>query len=103
MRRRIGLTVILAALSPLIRASDATSLIQAVRNSDKDTIAALLRTQHVDVNQAQPDGATALSWAALRGDVAIADLLIRAGPMSIAPTNTPRRRFPSPVPARIYP
>ena len=35
--------------------------------------------QKVDVNVAQPDGATALHWAAHRNDVAIADLLIRAG------------------------
>jgi len=37
------------------------------------------RSPAVDVNAASGDGATALHWAAHRDDVAIADLLIRAG------------------------
>jgi uncharacterized protein len=41
-------------------------------------VRALLK-QRIDVNRAQGDGATALHWAAHRDDLAIADLLIRAG------------------------
>ncbi len=35
--------------------------------------------QHVDVNIPQPDGSTALTWAAHWNDVETADLLIAAG------------------------
>jgi uncharacterized protein len=53
-------------------------LIQAVKDRRIDTVRALL-TQHADVNATEGDGATALHWAAHRDDLAIADLLIRAG------------------------
>lgn len=52
-------------------------LIEAVRNRDAAAARALMA--RVDVNLAQPDGATALHWAAHWDDVAIADALIRAG------------------------
>jgi uncharacterized protein len=56
-------------------------LIDAVRNRDVDAVRALLKPRPlpVDVNAAAGDGATALHWAAHRDDLAIADLLIRAG------------------------
>jgi ankyrin repeat protein len=53
-------------------------LIQAVKARDVEMVRALLK-QRVDVNAPQGDGATALHWAAHRDDLAIADLLIRAG------------------------
>jgi ankyrin repeat protein len=53
-------------------------LVDAARSGDKAAVASLLK-QHVDVNAAQPDGATAISWAAYRDDLAAADLLISAG------------------------
>jgi hypothetical protein len=53
-------------------------LIQAVKRRDVDAVRALLK-QRVDVNAVQGDGATALHWAAHRDDLAVADLLIRAG------------------------
>src|SRR4029077_4895737 len=53
-------------------------LIQAVKDKDADSVRALLK-QRVDVNATQGDGATALHWAAHRDDLAIADLLLRAG------------------------
>ena len=53
-------------------------LIQAVRDRQIESVRALLR-QRLDVNAAQGDGATALHWAAHLDDLAIADLLIRAG------------------------
>jgi len=55
-----------------------TRLIDAVRRVDANAVRRLIE-QKIDVNAAQPDGATALHWAAHRNDVAIADLLIRAG------------------------
>jgi len=56
-------------------------LIQAVKNRDVESVRALLteRPVRIDVNATQGDGASALHWAAHRDDLAIADLLIRAG------------------------
>src|SRR5690349_13434364 len=53
-------------------------LIQAVRNNDKESVQALLK-QRADVNLAQGDGATALHWASRNDNLAMADLLLRAG------------------------
>src|ERR1700730_10279102 len=53
-------------------------LVEAVKKRDKEAIRSLLR-QHVDVNTAQADGATALAWAAHWDDMETADLLIRGG------------------------
>ena len=50
----------------------------AVEHRDARAVQALLK-QRVDVNAAQPDGATALHWAAHWDDVATAELLLRAG------------------------
>ena len=56
-------------------------LIEAAKNRDAEAVHALLKPRPlpVDVNAAAGDGATALHWAAHRDDLAIADLLIRAG------------------------
>ncbi len=53
-------------------------LIDAVKAADKTAIRSLLQ-QHVDVNAAEPDGATALHWAARANDLQTAEMLIRAG------------------------
>lgn len=53
-------------------------LIDAVKAADKAAIRALLQ-QRVDVNAAEPDGATALHWAARANDLQTAEMLIRAG------------------------
>ena len=56
-------------------------LIEAVKSRDVEAVRALLqqRAPKIDVNAAEGDGATALHWAAHRDDLAIADLLLRAG------------------------
>src|SRR5882762_8705125 len=59
-------------------------LIRAVKGRDVDAVRALVK-QRVDVNATQGDGATALHWAAHCDDLAIADLLIRAGARANAP------------------
>lgn len=73
-------------------------LVDAVQHRQKAAVQALLM-QKVDVNTPQPDGATALAWAAHWDDLETADLLIRAGananaandygvtPLSLACTN----------------
>jgi ankyrin repeat protein len=75
-------SVLLALICTLARVLDGaapdTRLIDAVRRVDANAVRRLIE-QKVDVNVTQPDGATALHWAAHRNDVAIADLLIRAG------------------------
>ena len=62
----------LAATSPDLR------LVDAVKNQDSAAIRSLLK-QHVDVNAAEGDGATALAWAAHQDDLEVVDLLIHAG------------------------
>ena len=73
-------------------------LVDAVAKQDMETARSLLR-QNPDVNAAQPDGATALHWAAHWDDLEMAEQLIRAGananaandygatPLSLACTN----------------
>jgi uncharacterized protein len=53
-------------------------LLEAAKRNDPSAVYALLR-QHVDVNAAQSDGATALMWAAHWNDSDLVDKLIRAG------------------------
>ena len=53
-------------------------LVNAVRHDDREAVRALLQEQ-VDVNLPQPDGATALHWAAYLDDLETADLLLGAG------------------------
>jgi ankyrin repeat protein len=73
-------TIVLAWLLAAAGAGAApdTRLVDAARTGDAARVRALLQ-QHVDVNAAGPDGATALHWAAHRDDLAAADLLLRAG------------------------
>src|SRR5712691_8608864 len=59
-------------------------LVEAVQHRDGKAARALIK-EAVDVNAAQPDGATAVAWAAHWDDLEIADFLIRAG----ADVNTP--------------
>ena len=54
-------------------------LIAAVKAADVDAVRALIVDRGVDVNQAAPDGATALHWAVHRNDAALVDLLLAAG------------------------
>jgi ankyrin repeat protein len=59
-------------------ASDDLRLVDAAKNQNTALVATLLK-QRVDVNGRQPDGATALHWAAHWDDVKSAEQLIRAG------------------------
>lgn len=67
----------LSAASAAI-AGSGQELIQAVQNDDQSAVAQLL-AQKADVNAREDDGATALSWAALRCNRDIAALLLSAG------------------------
>ena len=52
-------------------------LVDAVKSGDKAAILALLDA-HADVNAPEPDGTTALAWAARLDDLEVADRLLRA-------------------------
>ena len=54
------------------------AIITAVRSADTHAVRTLI-SHGIDVNTAQPDGATALHWAAYRDDVEVAELLLHHG------------------------
>ena len=74
--RAVSLGVLFSAA--VFGATGDLRLIEAVKNGDIAAVRSLLE-QHVDVNATQPDGATALAWAAERDDLETADLLIQSG------------------------
>ena len=69
--------VVLVSVAGLGAASNRPALIDAVKQADTASVRALL--QQVDVNAPEPDGTTALHWAAHGDDPEILDLLIQAG------------------------
>ncbi len=95
----------LAAVSAAAATGD-VRLIQAVKPADPVAVRALLQKQ-ADVNGADPDGTTALHWAAYQGDAETTALLVRAGATSTPPipgasrhgnqppTTATRRSWPS--------
>jgi uncharacterized protein len=73
----IWLGAALVAVSSLAGAAE-TSIVEAVKNGDRTAVRSLIR-QRTNVNIAEPDGTTALHWAAQRSDVESVELLIKAG------------------------
>ena len=71
-------TVLLLSVGNAAGATGDFRLAHAVKDRDQATVRSLLK-QKADVNTPQPDGATALHWAAYWEDVETAELLIRAG------------------------
>ncbi|MGE3189550.1 MAG: ankyrin repeat domain-containing protein, partial [Vicinamibacterales bacterium] len=67
-----------AVLLSAILQAQATPVADAAMRGDVDQVQTLLR-EGGDVNQAGGDGTTALHWAAMRGDRALADMLLYAG------------------------
>lgn len=97
--RSIPIAVLLLLVAAATQAAGARApLADAVQKMDRVQIRALVR-QHANINAPQPDGMTALHWAAYQDDVDIARLLVRAGanakavnrygvtPLSLACTN----------------
>src|SRR5215218_6819002 len=80
MRTMIIGTVGALAMSVWLHAGApaATTVADAAMSHDADAVRALLK-QGGDVNAAQGDGMTALHWAAMHGDAALADTLLFAG------------------------
>jgi ankyrin repeat protein len=83
---------------PATNSNQSAPLADAVKKQDKQAVQALLKKK-ADVNATQPDGATALHWAAYMDDADTTALLLRAGakadvannygmtPLALAATN----------------
>jgi ankyrin repeat protein len=72
---RLVLSLILASVFCLAGES---SLIDAIRDQDRNAIDALIQ-KHAGVNAAQPDGSTPLAWAAYEDDAQTVAMLLKAG------------------------
>src|SRR5262249_53728878 len=74
---RILVLLVLSAggLSPVLAADADRQLIEAIRHKDHAAVRRLLKTR-LDVNSVEPDGATALHWAAYWNDLETVDLLL---------------------------
>ncbi len=78
VRCLVGLWVISLLMVAGLGAAVNPPLVEAAKNQDREAVRSLLK-ENVDVNSAQPDGATALAWAAHWDDLETAELLIGAG------------------------
>ena len=78
LRLLLGACLVVALSPPALAQPPDLRLLNAVRDVDHPAVRALLQ-QPVDVDAAQPDGATALHWAAYLDDLETARLLIEAG------------------------
>ncbi len=70
--------LVIVGLSALLSAAATAPVADAAMNGDKAAVRALLKSA-ADVNAAQGDGMTALHWAAMSGDVELAQMLVFAG------------------------
>ena len=77
--RRVGVTLLALLLAGgAVRAATEAPLVDAAERNDAGAVTALLAAG-ADVNATQPDGATALHWAAHWDTVALVERLLRAG------------------------
>jgi len=79
-------TVLCVGLGAAVAAESDTRLLDAVKRQDRAAITALLK-ERIDVNASQPDGTTALHWAAYRDDAATVEALVRTGAKANAVTD----------------
>jgi ankyrin repeat protein len=93
--RNVGWAVLPAAAllgGLLCSAATPPEVADATANNNREAVQALIQ-RHADVNIPQPDGTTALHWAASWNDLETADLLIQAG----ADPKTPNRDGATPM------
>src|SRR5688572_15767591 len=83
MRRLVTIGLVVA-LSAGISAAE-SPIADAASRGDREAVKALLK-EAADVNAAQGDGMTALHWAAMNGDLELAEMLIVAGAKTRATT-----------------
>src|SRR5262249_54242654 len=79
INRIIGVFLIglLCATAWIVEATD-TRVADAAMKNDKEAVRSLIK-QAADINAAQGDGMTALHWAAMNGNLEIAQMLLYAG------------------------
>ena len=70
--------LVIVGLSAMLSAAATAPVADAAMNGDKAAVRALLKSA-ADVNAAQGDGMTALHWAAMNGDLELAQMLVVAG------------------------
>jgi hypothetical protein len=81
--KRIADCLVIAFIAGVVRLGAAGGgaglpIVKAVKAGDAPTVRALLKQPNA-ANAAEPDGTTALHWAVDRDDVAVAQMLVRAG------------------------
>jgi ankyrin repeat protein len=69
---------LISGLLSVAAANLGQTLVDATRSDDNSAVARLIR-DGADVNAREQDGATALSWAAMRSNVVAAEMLLKAG------------------------
>jgi ankyrin repeat protein len=74
----LALPLLLSGIVGSLTGAPAAEVADAVRNRNAGALQSLLK-QRADVNAAQPDGTTALHWAAHWNDLETLNLLLRAG------------------------
>lgn len=78
MTRVVLVASLLTLPSAAYAAARTAAVIEAARSGTVQEMRAIL-ARKVDVNAVEPDGSTALHWAAHRGDAALVGLLLQAG------------------------
>lgn len=78
MRRLITAVGLALTIAAGVTAAADSPIANAAQAGDREGVRALLK-KGLDVNEAQGDGTTALHWAAMKGDAAMAQMLIVAG------------------------
>jgi len=78
IRASVVAGVLAVGLSSLLSAAATAPVADAAMNGDKAAVRSLLKSA-ADVNAAQGDGMTALHWAAMSGDLELAQMLVFAG------------------------
>lgn len=70
--------LLIGAVSATIVFAADTSVVDAVKGHDAEALRSLVK-EHADVNAPEPDGTTALDWAAHGNDLQMAEILLRVG------------------------
>jgi len=78
LRMDISGALLMAVLAVGVAPAEDGPIIDATKRGDIEEVQALIQ-QGADVNEAYGDGMTALHWAAERGDLRVAEVLIAAG------------------------
>ena len=96
MKREIQLAVLVLLACATVFSAQSSLVADAAMRGDTSALQRLLKAR-AEVNAPQADGATAIEWAAYRGDLQMADLLIAAGSRTIdREPGKERRRCPWP-------